>query len=321
MGLGITDWEEIRTDLAYEAHELASERAGGNIPGVRTQTEQKGPAQVIRILIETPEAGRSLGKQPGYYVTIESQALRERDKDKLENLATVVAEEIAGFLRGFNLGDDAVAMVIGLGNWNATPDALGPKVVEKVLVTRHLFQTSPPEKRGGLRPVCAFSPGVLGITGVETGEIVAGIVQKIRPSFLLVIDALASRNTERLGAAVQLADTGIHPGSGIGNQRMGITPQSLGLPVIALGVPTVVDASTIISDALDQLGRTGNFPPPPGMKREVVSRVLRPFLRNLIVTPKEIDVLIQDISRVIAGAVNIALHPGVTPEEVFRYLD
>lgn len=323
-------WDgSIRTDLAHEANELAVQRQGGEIPGVQTQAEQKGPTQVTRVLIQTPEAGSALNKQPGYYVTIESQAFRGRDKDELESAAQVVAEEIRGFIRGLNLNDDAVGLVVGLGNWNATPDALGPKVVEKVLVTRHLFYSSPPEKRGGLRPVCAISPGVLGITGLETGEIVAALVQKIRPQFLLVVDALASRSTDRVGAAVQLADTGIQPGSGIGNKRQGITPQSLGIPVIAMGVPTVVEATTIISDALEQMegNRSAGLPADlqqsqaQSGKKAIMNRVLHPYLRDLIVTPKEIDVLIQDISRALAGAINIALHPGVTPEEVFRYLD
>ena len=316
LGMG-----DIRTDLAFEAHELASGRIGAPIPGVQRQSEEKGVAKVIRVSIQTPEAGQALGKQPGYYVTIESQSLRGRDKDELEEVAKIIAEEIQGYIRGFNFTEDDTALVVGLGNWNATPDALGPKVVEKVLVTRHLFQSSPPEKRGGLRPVCAVSPGVLGITGIETKEIVAGIVQRIKPQFLLVIDALASRDTERMGSTVQIANTGINPGSGIGNRRLGLTQQILGVPVIALGVPTVVEAKTIIHDALDQVSGLRNMPSDQGARKEVINRVLSPYFRDLIVTPKEIDILIQDISRVLAGAINIALHPEVTPEEVFRYLD
>ena len=313
-------WGEIRTDLAFEAHQLVAGKRGSSLPGVETQSEEKGVAKVTRVIIQTPEAGQALGKQPGYYVTIESQALRGRDKDELEEVAKVIAGEIQRFIRGFNFTDEATAMVVGLGNWNATPDALGPKVVEKILVTRHLFQSSPPEKRGGLRAVCAVSPGVLGITGIETKEIVAGIVQRIKPSFVLVIDALASRNTNRMGSTVQIANTGINPGSGIGNRRLGLTAESLGVPVIAVGVPTVVEAKTIIYDALEQISGLGG-PPLQESRKEVVDRVLSPFFQDLIVTPKEIDVLIQDISRALAGAINLALHPGVTAEEVFRYLE
>lgn len=303
-----------------EAHELAAQKRGGSIPGVISQSEEKGPTRISRVTVQTEEAGRVLGKQPGYYVTVESPALRGRDKDELEEVGKVLAEEIRGYLTGMQISEEVSALVVGLGNWNATPDALGPKVVELVLVTRHLWSISPPEKRGGLRPVCAISPGVLGITGLETGEIVAGIVQKIRPGFLLVIDALASRNVERLGAAVQLANTGINPGSGIGNRRLGITAATLGVPVIALGVPTVVEAGTIIHDAFEQLAGAG-MRIDANLRNAQLQQRLTPFFRQLIVTPKEIDILIQDLSRAIAGAINIALHPGVTPEEVFRYLD
>lgn len=313
-------WGEIRTDLAVEAHQLLADQKGASLSGVETQSEEKGIAKITRVIIQTPEAGQALGKQPGYYVTIESQALRGRDKDELEEVAKVIAGELRGYFRGFNFNDEATALVVGLGNWNATPDALGPKVIEKILVTRHLFQTSPPEKRGGLRPVCAVSPGVLGITGIETKEIIAAIVQRIKPSFVLVIDALASRNTDRMGSTIQIANTGINPGSGVGNRRLGLTAQTLGVPVIAVGVPTVVEAKTIIRDALEQINRLGGSSR-QDLRKEVVDRVLSPYFQDLIVTPKEIDVLVQDLSRALAGAINLALHPGVTADEVFRYLE
>lgn len=313
-------WGAIRTDLAMETHQFLAEKSGSAVPGVESYTEEKGEAKVTRVIIQTPEAGQALGKKPGYYVTVESPALRGRDKDALEEVAQVIAAELRTFIRGFNLSDEGSALVVGLGNWNATPDALGPKVVEKILVTRHLFATSPPEKRGGLRPVCAISPGVLGITGIETKEIVAGIVARVKPSFLLVIDALASRSTERMGSTVQIANTGISPGSGVGNRRLGLSMESLGVPVIAVGVPTVVEARTIIHDALEQIGNLGGLAA-EHRRREVIDRVLSPYFKDLIVTPKEIDVLINDLSRALAGAINIALHPGVTADEVFRYLD
>lgn len=317
----LQDLGSIRTDLALEARDMAMQ-GQRELPGVRSQTEQKGAAQVTRVMVETPEAGKLMGKQPGYYVTLESSVLRTKDRDQLEEISQTLAEEIEGFLRHLNISDDALGMVVGLGNWNATPDALGPRVVGKILVTRHLFNATPPEKSGALRPVCAIAPGVLGITGMETGEIVASLVQQIRPQFVVVIDALASRSTSRVGTTIQLADTGIHPGSGIGNKRVGITPQSLGVPVLAIGVPTVVEAVTIIHDALDQMaqGSGGMLSATAPQKREAVHRVLHPYLRDLIVTPKEVDVLIEEITKVVSGALNIALHPGVSPDEVFRYL-
>lgn len=311
---------EIRTDLAMETHQLVAGIRGPSVPGVESYTEEKGKTKITRVIIQTPEAGQALGKKPGYYVTVESPALRGRDKDELEEVAQLIAAELRTFIAGFNLSDDASGLVVGLGNWNATPDALGPKVVEKILVTRHLFESAPPEKSGGLRPVCAVSPGVLGITGIETKEIVAGIVQRVKPAFILVIDALASRSTERMGSTVQIANTGINPGSGVGNHRLGLTTESLGVPVIAVGVPTVVEARTIIHDALEQITSLGG-PSTKAFRKEVIDRVLSPYFQDLIVTPKEIDVLIDDISRALAGAINIALHPGVTAEEVFRYLE
>lgn len=315
---------EIHTDLAIEAHELTLERNNGRASQeVTTDTEKQGEITISRVNILTEAAGRDIGKQPGYYVTLEAEGLRIRDRDRQEKIAWQVAKELEGFIARLKISDDAHCLVVGLGNWDATPDALGPKVISKILVTRHLLETSPPEKKGQLRPVAALAPGVLGITGLETGEIIMGVVQRIKPQFVIVIDALACRSTVRMGATIQIADTGIHPGSGLGNKRIGITPQTLGIPVIAIGVPTVVEATTIIQDALGELNRQSK--PLGGERRSfdnigVMQRVLSPYFKSLIVTPKEIDVMIEDLARVVSGGLNIALHPGVSPEEVFRYL-
>jgi len=314
----------IHTDLALESRELALERGTGEEPpGVQTQTQKAGDTLITRVLIQTEEAGRSVGKVPGYYVTLEAPGLRSRDRDKQEEIALLIAKEIEDFIARLKIPDEAPGLVIGLGNWDATPDALGPKVAEQILVTRHLTQMTPPEKKGGLRPVSAVAPGVLGTTGIETGEIVLGIVERARPSFVVVIDALASRSTARVGGAVQIADTGIHPGSGLGNKRIGITPQTMGVPVIAIGAPTVVEASTIVFDALGEAARRDPslVHPKAVNQREILDRVLSPYLNSLIVTPKEIDVMIDDLTRVISSALNIALHPAVSPAEVFKYLN
>lgn len=314
---------EIHTDLALESRELAIERGNGQEPsGVGTQTEKQGSTLITRVHVQTEEAGRSIGKLPGYYVTLESPHLRNRDRDQLEEVAFLVAKELEGFIGRIGVNENDPCLVVGLGNWNATPDALGPKVVEHILVTRHLVESSPPEKKGALRPLAAIAPGVLGITGIETGEIVMGVAQRIKPKFIIVIDALASRSTQRMGATIQIADTGIHPGSGIGNKRIGITPQTLGLPVIAIGVPTVVEATTIVHDALNEISRLSPalINPKAVDQKELVNKVLSPYIHSLIVTPKEIDVMIEDLAKVVSGALNIAIHPGVSPEEVFRYL-
>jgi spore protease len=313
----------IHTDLALEAREMALEQMAQREPtGVATKTEQQGDTVITRVAVQTEEAGRAIGKLPGYYVSLEAPGLRVRDRDKHEEIAILVAKELEGFIARLQVSDQAPGLVIGLGNWDATPDALGPKVIQQMLVTRHLAEFSPPKDQGNLRPVSALAPGVLGSTGIETGEIVLGVVQRTRPQFVIAIDALASRSTGRMGATVQIADTGIHPGSGLGNKRIGITRQTLGVPVIAIGVPTVVEASTIVHDAVAELSKRAPNLVPPGAinQREIMGRILAPYFNSLIVTPKEIDVMIEDLARVISGALNIALHPAISPEEVFRYL-
>jgi spore protease len=314
---------EIHTDLALEARELAMERGYAEEPsGIESETENQGETVITRVSIKTEAAGKCIGKLPGYYVTLESPELRSRNRDKLEEVALLVAKEIEGFIAKFKFADDDPCLVVGLGNWDATPDALGPRVVEHILVTRHLSETTPREQKGGLRPISALAPGVLGSTGLETGEVIMGVVQKTKPKFVVVVDALASRSTSRMGSTIQIADTGIHPGSGLGNRRVGITPQTLGIPVIAMGVPTVVEAATIVQDALSELNKmTPSLVNPKAVnQQELIKRVLSPYLTSLIVTPKEIDVMIEDLATVVSNALNIALHPGASPEEVFRYL-
>ena len=159
-----------------------------------------------------------------------------------------MAQALEGIVK---LEDSMTALVVGLGNWNVTPDALGPRVVSKLMVTRHLKELVPDSIDEGIRPVCAIAPGVLGITGIETYEIIKGIVEKIKPNLILCIDALASRKLERVNRTIQIGNTGISPGSGVGNKRMEISERTLGVPVIAVGVPTVVDAATMANDTID----------------------------------------------------------------------
>lgn len=319
-----TAWQRrgIRTDLAMEAHELATGRTGRSIPGVQVEERQEEGNTITRIRIDNEEAGRSLGKLPGHYATIQSPDLQSQNTDRIEALAKILAAEIEGFMGRLNLKDEDSCLVAGLGNWESTPDSIGPKVVQAILVTRHLWSFSPPEKRGGLRPVAAIAPGVLGITGIETGEIVLGLVQRIKPRFVVAIDALAARNTSRLGNTIQLSDTGIHPGSGLGNNRVGITPGFLGVPVISIGIPTVVYATTIVVDAIEKLaaGMRGMIAPGLAERQESIRDVLAPEMGDLVVTPKEVDLLVGEVAKVVASSLNIALHPGVGPDEVFRYL-
>ena len=315
----------VRTDLAVEAREFVARRTGAEIPGVLSETERTRYATITRVKVVTEEAERALGKVRGNYVTIESPHLRSRSKEIQEDLAQTFARE---FLRLAPLAPNATVLVAGLGNWQATPDALGPRTVEYLTVTRHLHGLVPPELRGGMRPVCAIAPGVLGLTGIETGEIIRGVVSNVRPDLVVVVDALASMSTSRLGTTIQMGDTGIRPGSGVGNKRLGITREALGVPVVAVGVPTVVAAETIALDAMEfmqgQVGgpRGGAAQGGPGAaeRRQFLRQALAPYFGALVVTPKEIDDLVEDLATVVAGGLNAALHPSMDWDRILAYL-
>ncbi len=242
----------VRTDLAVEAHELATQSVGASdIPGVTLETDDSEPGiRVTRVRVETEEGGRQIGKWPGRYITLEVPKLRDNDSKLEEAVMKRFAQEFKRLLEELGLTEDKKALVVGLGNWNVTPDALGPMVVENLLVTRHLFQLAPETVEDGYREVSALSPGVLGITGIETSEIVFGVVEKSKPDFVIAVDALASRALHRVNTTIQISDVGIHPGSGVGNKRKSIDQATLGIPVIAVGVPTVVFAATIVNDAI-----------------------------------------------------------------------
>lgn len=244
----------IRTDLVVEANELAQQRTGSEIPGVTIETDESEPGiRVTRLSVENEEAGHQIGKLPGNYLTIEVPKLRDNDTELQDQVAQRFSTEFAQFLQKLGITEEKKVLVVGLGNWNVTPDALGPMVVENLLVTRHLFTLAPESVADGYREVSALSPGVLGITGIETSEIVFGVVEKSKPDVVIAIDALASRALHRVNTTIQISDTGIHPGSGVGNKRKAIDHKTLGIPVIAIGVPTVVFASTIVNDAITYL--------------------------------------------------------------------
>lgn len=326
----------IRTDLALEAHELLKEqslREGSeqNPPGVEVENAGNDDIKITRVRVTSPTGEASIGKPMGNYITLEIPGLRDNDKTLYENTCKALAKEISGILQ---LDDNVAVLIVGLGNWNVTPDALGPKVVSSVMVTRHLLQYIPEEVDEGVRPACAIAPGVLGITGIETGEIIRGVVDKIKPGCIIAIDALASRKMDRINTTIQIADTGISPGSGVGNKRMELSKKTLGIPVLAIGVPTVVDAATMASDTIDlvldsMIGQASKGTEFYNMlksvdrneKYDMIKEVLEPYIGNLIVTPKEIDDVIRRVSKVIANGLNIALHKGITLDDVDRYVN
>ncbi|MCL6449804.1 MAG: GPR endopeptidase [Acetobacteraceae bacterium] len=309
----------VRTDLAVEARE-----AVGDVPGVEVQEEKRERFTVTRVEVKSPEGEQRLGKPRGRYVTIEAYGLRNRNRALEEEVGAVLAAELGRLLPS----DGLAPLVAGLGNWDATPDALGPRVVDQLLVTRHLGHSAPPELRGRLRPVCAIAPGVLGTTGIETAELLAGVVARVRPSMVIAVDALAARSLNRLLTTIQVTDTGIHPGSGVAQGRPGISAQTLGVPVLAIGIPTVVHALTIVGEAIEALseelsraaGGEGLMRITPEAKQGLVDRVLGPQVGHLMVTPKEIDAYVGDLARMVAGALNRALQPGVEMEVIGRYV-
>ncbi|GIQ69719.1 GPR endopeptidase [Xylanibacillus composti] len=324
--------EEIRLDLALEARELASQTYGDQIPGVTMEQSEQDGIRMSRIDVESDEGARAMGKLKGHYITIEVPGLRNKDSDLQDRVAKAFAKEFERFLEKVNIPKDAKVLVIGLGNWNVTPDALGPIVVENVMVTRHYFELMPDQVSPGYRQVSAIAPGVLGTTGIETSEVVQGVVEKSRPDLVIAVDALASKAIDRVNTTIQIADTGIHPGSGIGNKRKGVTQEILGVPVIAIGVPTVVYASTIVNNSIEMVmqhfrQQTSNteyiFGALDKMNEQerlaMVREVLNPLGHDLLVTPKEIDQFIEDIANIIANGLNASLHEAVDVDNVAAY--
>jgi len=322
-------WQK-RTDLAIESREIYREGTRREVPGVQVEEAGYSEIKVTRVKVLDELGERYIGKPRGNYITLEVPKLNENDMELQQQVSTVMSEELKKLI---NIDKKAPVLVVGLGNWNITPDALGPKVVSKLMITRHLLEYIPDQVDERVRPVCAVSPGVLGITGIETGEIIRGVVEKVKPALLIAIDALASRKMERISTTIQIGDTGINPGSGIGNRRMTINKENLGIPVIAIGVPTVVDAATIASDVIDLVidSLIKNTPEDSpiyniiknmdrGDKYALIREVLNPYTGNLVVTPKEIDSMIENISKIVANGINLALHPGITYEEMLSFI-
>lgn len=353
----------VRTDLAIEARAIALEETvtqGGkaadsnHIAGVIVKEWDEEGISISSLEIKD-EGAKLVGKKPGKYLTLEVQGIRQKDSELQDKVVEVFAKQFSHFLSELNIPKDASCLVVGLGNWNVTPDALGPLTVENLLITRHLFKLQPENVEEGFRPVSAIAPGVMGITGIETSDIISGVIEQSKPDFVIAIDALAARSLDRVNTTIQISDTGIHPGSGVGNKRKALSQETFGIPVIAIGIPTVVDAVSITSDTIDYIlkhfGRElkeGDRPSrsltPAGMsfgerrvltdedlpdeehrqqflgiiggleddeKRKLIHEVLSPLGHNLMVTPKEVDMFIEDMANVIASGLNTALHQTV----------
>jgi spore protease len=230
----------IRTDLAVEAHDMAREQQQiDGIPGVRIDETESDGIRTSWIKVENQEGAERIGKAPGTYLTVEVPALRTKDSNLQERVAAHFANEFSQFLQDVGIDANAKVLLVGLGNWNVTPDALGPHVIKQSMVTRHLFELAPDQVADGYRSVSAVSPGVLGITGIETSEIIYGVVQETKPDLVIAFDSLASRALSRVNTTIQVTDTGISPGAGVGNKRKQLNQETLGVPVIAVGVPII----------------------------------------------------------------------------------
>ncbi len=348
----------VRTDLAKEAFEMAigqlEQETKSEINGVMVEERDMDGVKITSVKI-APEGEAQIGKKAGNYVTMEVQGIRSQDTVLQQKVQEIFSAEFSRFLKMIGIPKSASCLVVGLGNWNVTPDSLGPRVCENLIITRHLFELEAQDVDEGYRPVSSISPGVMGITGIETSDIIFGVAEKSKPDFIVAIDALASRSIERVNSTIQISDTGIHPGSGVGNKRKELSHGTLGIPVISIGVPTVVDAVTITSDTIDfilkhfgreikESGEPSRSLAPAGLtfgnkrklterdlpgedqkktfmgivgmlddeeKRKLIQEVLAPLGHNLMVTPKEVDVFVEDMGNLIAAGLNAALHTAV----------
>lgn len=297
---------EKRTDLALEAKELWEETAGETteLPGVMAkETIHKGmKTTLVKILDERGE--RELHKPVGTYLTIEITPFNRKERNSFQRAAEHLGKQLGTLL---DLRKDSTVLVVGLGNSDITPDAIGPKALEHLLITRHLVEQMP-SYFTDYRSVSAISPGVLGITGLESAEIVRGVADRAKPDCMIVVDALASRSLERICTTIQLADTGITPGSGIRNAREAFTQERFGIPVIAVGVPTVVDVETLIQDYAGE-----------SVSEERIQELCGG--QTMIVTPRDIDAKVEQIAKLVGYGINLAVHHGLDLEDISYFVE
>lgn len=307
----------FRTDLALERRDIFKKSNNlDEIDGI--DAEEKiidENLKVSKVKITNSNGEQSIGKPMGDYITIDIKNLKIAEEEDIQKSAEVLSNELKQIIdKHIDYKDDI--LVAGLGNLHVTPDSLGPKVVSDIDITRHIIKYMPQYIDSNSRPVSAISPGVLGTTGIETLEVLEGVIDKIKPKMLIVIDALASRSIERISSTIQLSDTGIVPGAGVGNTRKELSKNTLGIPVIAIGIPTVVESVVLVNDCLDlfitklqeeaksneylnNLKEQDNY--------EEIKEALNPYDYNMIVTPKEIDELIKNMASIVARGINLSV--------------
>lgn len=291
----------FRTDLAVEA--IENHKSAAALPHVRQSDRMLEGFAIHEVRILSEDAAREIGKPQGRYLTLELDALIRREEDAFPRACKALSTLLRELLPRPN---DGPVLIAGLGNRMITPDAIGPQTADHVIATRHLVAQSP-AIFADWRPVSALAPGVLGQTGVETGEVICGVLDRVRPAAVIAVDALAAGRLSRLLRTVQLADTGITPGAGVGNARTALNEETLGVPVIAVGVPTVVDGATLAHEISSQLGQPD-------------CEALDDLSQPVMITTRDIDREVADISRMIGYAVNMALHPHLSVADIDLYL-
>lgn len=324
------DKYQVRTDLATESIKDS---------GLIEEEKDINGINLKRIIIDDNNKHK-VNIKPGMYYTIDTRSVRTHDTDDIDKCVGVLSRVLKEIMEYENIKDGDAGLIVGLGNINVTPDSLGPLVVDNVIVTRHMFLINPEKVSKGIREISAIAPGVMGTTGIETFDVIESIVKKIKVNYLIVVDALSSRAIDRVNKTVQVTNTGISPGSGVGNKRKELSKETIGIPVIAVGVPTVVDAVTIASDTIDIIMKYMNSlsnnkkidndkindEPLPDKeyreelfgnvgtlnnidKRKLIDEILTPMGFNMMVTPKEVDLDIADLTDIISRAIDQAVHP------------
>lgn len=309
----------IRTDLALEAKELyeKNKKATEEIDGVDVDISKDEKITTTKIKINNENGENALQKPKGTYVTIEAPDIKY-DVEVYEKACIKLSQEIKSMVK---INQNTKTLVVGLGNKRITPDALGPDVISKLMVTNHMMSQMREYMGDNLSSVCAIAPGVLGTTGMETAEIIKGVISQVHPDLVICVDALASRSLDRISTTIQLSDTGINPGAGVDNNREGLNEKTLGVKVIAIGVPTVVDALTIASDTIDMaFCDIKEEIPKDNYKNELIKKALSKNIRKLMVTPKDIDSIIEKTSKTVANGINMALHKNLSFDDIESFV-
>lgn len=309
----------IRTDLALEAKEMYSENAKDKeeINGVDVKITKNENITTTKIKITNENGIKALGKPIGTYVTIEAPDIKY-SVEVYEQACQLLADEIRNLAK---IESKTKTLVVGLGNKKITPDALGPDVISKLMVTNHMKEHLKDFFDDDITSVCAIAPGVLGTTGMETAQIIKGVIEQVKPDLVIAVDALASRSLDRISTTIQLSDTGISPGAGVENARAKLDEKTLGVKVIAIGVPTVVDAMTIASDSIDMaMNNLNEDILGDEKKNQLIKDALTKNIGSLMVTPKDIDTVIEKTSKTVANGINLALHRNLTFEDIESFV-